>query len=90
LRDPNTYKDPEVFNPERFLGDYPEPDPRRAVFGFGRRICPGRYLADSTLFLACASVLSTFNLLQKEDQHGNKLVPDIKYSGVTITYADSD
>ena len=27
------------FNPERFLGDNPEPDPRGAVFGFGRRIC---------------------------------------------------
>ena len=27
------------FNPERFLGDSPEPDPRGAVFGFGRRIC---------------------------------------------------
>ena len=27
------------FNPERFLGEDPEPDPRGAVFGFGRRIC---------------------------------------------------
>ena len=27
------------FNPERFWGENPEPDPRGAVFGFGRRIC---------------------------------------------------
>ena len=32
------------FNPERFLGDRPEPDPRATVFGFGRRICECRYL----------------------------------------------
>lgn len=27
------------FNPERFLGDSPEPDPRPTVFGYGRRVC---------------------------------------------------
>ena len=31
------------FNPERFLGDNPEPDPRLTVFGYGRRICEYRY-----------------------------------------------
>jgi hypothetical protein len=41
MHDPRTYKDPHVFNPSRFLGDNPEPDPRTWVFGFGRRICPG-------------------------------------------------
>ena len=27
------------FNPDRFLGDNPEPDPRGTVFGYGRRVC---------------------------------------------------
>jgi cytochrome P450 len=88
LRNPETYKDPEVFNPERFLGENPETDPRRIIFGLGRRICPGRHLADSMLFLACASVLSTFNLLQKQDEQGKKIVPDVKYSGIIITYVE--
>jgi len=37
-RDPLVYKDPETFNPSRFLGDEPERDPALYVFGFGRRL----------------------------------------------------
>ncbi|KAK0200101.1 cytochrome P450 [Desarmillaria ectypa] len=40
--DPEVYKDPMTFNPERFLGPNPEQDPREISFGFGRRICPGK------------------------------------------------
>ena len=39
-RDPSRYKNPETFNPDRFLpsdGTEPEYDPREIVFGFGRR-----------------------------------------------------
>ena len=36
-RDPNYYADPSEFNPERFLGADPEPDPYVFAFGFGRR-----------------------------------------------------
>ena len=39
LHDTDTYANPLEFNPERFLGDHPEPDPRGAAFGYGRRIC---------------------------------------------------
>ena len=39
LHDPDSYANPLEFNPERFLGDHPEPDPRGAAFGYGRRIC---------------------------------------------------
>lgn len=34
--DPEIYKDPFAFNPYRFLGNNPEPDPS-LIFGFGRR-----------------------------------------------------
>ena len=37
LRDPELYHDPEMFNPDRFMGDSPEQDPGTMVFGFGRR-----------------------------------------------------
>ncbi|KAE8138727.1 cytochrome P450 [Aspergillus pseudotamarii] len=52
--DPNAYCDPEASIPERFLGDNPELDPHTIAFGFGRRICSGRLLADSTVFLRIA------------------------------------
>jgi cytochrome P450 len=34
--DENAYADPMTFNPDRFLGPKPEPDPMDFVFGFGR------------------------------------------------------
>jgi cytochrome P450 len=54
-----------TFKPERFLktdGHEPEMDPHSLVFGFGRRICPGRFLADNTLFLSVAQSLAVFNI----------------------------
>ncbi|TRX88391.1 hypothetical protein FHL15_010704 [Xylaria flabelliformis] len=63
--DPDTYKDPMEFRPERFLGKDPEPDPLKFVFGFGRRACPGRILAQNTLFLTIAQTLAGFNITKK-------------------------
>ncbi|CAI7617955.1 unnamed protein product [Penicillium bialowiezense] len=64
--DPNVYHDPMTFKPERFLissdGDLPERDPHLLVFGFGRRACPGRTLADANVFLTVAQTLAVFNM----------------------------
>ncbi|KAJ7488270.1 cytochrome P450 [Mycena latifolia] len=65
--DPRVYPNPDVFNPERFLpkdGKEPELDPRELVFGFGRRICPGRALAEASVFIAIAMTLAVFNIKQ--------------------------
>jgi cytochrome P450 len=43
-RDPRNYKNPNKFDPSRFLGENPERDPADFIFGFGRRICPGKFL----------------------------------------------
>ncbi|KAI0112261.1 cytochrome P450 [Nemania sp. FL0031] len=63
--DPDIYRDPITFWPERFLaeGDHePETDPEKFVFGFGRRNCPGRFLADNSLFLVVAQSLAVFSI----------------------------
>ncbi|KAJ5925569.1 hypothetical protein N7454_008208 [Penicillium verhagenii] len=65
MHDPALYRDPMVFKPERFLemdGQSPEMDPSGFVFGFGRRICPGRILADSTVWLSVAKSLAAFKI----------------------------
>lgn len=54
-----------AFKPERFLkahGREPEMDPHSLVFGFGRRICPGRFLAGNALYLDVAQSLAVFNI----------------------------
>jgi cytochrome P450 len=58
--DSAVYTEPELFQPERFLGLNTQTDPSRYAFGFGRRICPGRLLADANLFLVIAHSLAVF------------------------------
>lgn len=50
------------FKPDRFLGTESEMDPRNFAFGFGRRVCPGRFLADNTLYLTVAQSLAVFRI----------------------------
>lgn len=42
--DEEVYPNPFQFRPERFLGAEPQMDPKKFVFGFGRRVCPGTSL----------------------------------------------
>ncbi|KAG2141130.1 cytochrome P450 [Suillus bovinus] len=54
---------PDEFAPERFLDDCVERtalDPYSYAFGFGRRICPGRFFADNSVFLFVTGLVSTF------------------------------
>ena len=66
--DPGVYPDPELFRPERFLEPNEEPSPYEYIFGFGRRICPGRLLADSSLFLTIAQSLAVFDIGKSVDE----------------------
>ncbi|KAF7376816.1 Cytochrome P450 monooxygenase 67 [Mycena sanguinolenta] len=65
LHDPKVYADPEQFNPDRFIAQGTEdaaPDPARATFGFGRRICPGRYFAEDSIWIAISNILHVFSI----------------------------
>ncbi|KAK7892475.1 hypothetical protein LTR67_007572 [Exophiala xenobiotica] len=71
--DPETYQDPMRFNPDRFLQTKEhaaEQDPTKYIFGFGRRICPGRVLADQSIYLTIAQMLAVFSF-SKPDGAGD-------------------
>ncbi|KAL3450266.1 putative cytochrome P450 oxidoreductase OrdA-like protein [Aspergillus insuetus] len=83
--DPTSYANPMTFNPSRFLGETPEPDPRNYVFGFGRRICPGRVLADSNIFLTIAQTLAAFRI-GKMVRDGKEVPIESQYTPGTISH----
>jgi cytochrome P450 len=71
--DPEVYHDPMEFKPERFFEPYNEPSPFDLVFGFGRRACPGRWIAEQTLFLSIAQTLAVFEIKKALDDEGQEI-----------------
>ncbi|KAK7684552.1 hypothetical protein QCA50_012499 [Cerrena zonata] len=62
-----TVDDPQKFDPERFLDeDNATQSPYEYIFGFGRRVCPGRYIAENFLFLWTTNLLQFFNVQQPD------------------------
>ncbi|KAG2121715.1 cytochrome P450 [Suillus cothurnatus] len=53
-RDPDVFPDPNAFKPDHDLKFF--------VFGFGRRVCPGQHVANSSVFINTVLVLWAFRL----------------------------
>ncbi|ESK90250.1 cytochrome p450 [Moniliophthora roreri MCA 2997] len=87
--DERVYANPKTFDPSRFL---PKPQGRgepyfTAVWGFGRRICPGRHFADIAVWHAMASVLATLEIRPAEDDEGNAIFPQVVFTDGLISQA---
>ncbi|KAI0086792.1 cytochrome P450 [Irpex rosettiformis] len=79
MHDPVAFPEPNVFRPERYLEDAGKPTSTRSsdgVFGYGGRVCPGRYLTKSNTWLAVASILATFDIEKATDEDGCVIEPD--------------
>ncbi|KAF7343507.1 hypothetical protein MSAN_01971000 [Mycena sanguinolenta] len=88
MHDEDIFPDSKAFKPERFLLDgklNPDiQDPESAIYGFGRRICPGRHLANSSLWLTMASILATFDLKKAIAEDGSVIEPSYEYSSALV------
>ncbi|KAI0300719.1 cytochrome P450 [Multifurca ochricompacta] len=79
-------EDADDFRPERHLDEGGEllPGPietnqeGHVSFGFGRRICVGKYLANDTLFISTARILWATTIGHVLDENGKKVVPDLE------------
>lgn len=85
--DERIYSNPEEFNPDRVIpksaGGLGEPFPV-GQFGFGRRVCVGRHLAEASVWIVVATMLATLSINKAVGDDGNEIVPDVELtSGLT-------
>ncbi|KAI0723229.1 cytochrome P450 [Earliella scabrosa] len=87
FHDPHTYPHPEAFSPERFLGAEKQFDPRKYVFGYGRRVCPGLHLGDATMWLASISILAAFDVTPPV-KDGQPIIPPGDFQDAMISHPE--
>ena len=88
LHDDALFPDPFTFKPERF-GPDADPAAIEAIdyaFGFGRRVCPGRWMAQSFTWITIASVLAAFTLEKTRNADGHFIEPTAAYSPGILAY----
>ncbi|KAJ7750811.1 cytochrome P450 [Mycena metata] len=83
LHDDKLYPNPFEFNPDRFSDgitwNEETLDPRKIAFGFGRRICPGRHLAELILWTNIATLLAVFDIRRPLDAEGKEWLPELDW-----------
>ncbi|KAK0439095.1 cytochrome P450 [Armillaria borealis] len=86
-RDENIYHQATVFNPDRYL---PKPqgkeEPYLTMFGFGRRICPGRFLAENGMWIAIAFILATCRIAKAKGEDGEEITPAVEFSNALVNH----
>ncbi|KZV92715.1 cytochrome P450 [Exidia glandulosa HHB12029] len=90
FHNPEKYPEPMRFRPERYLptedgtkaslsdseDDGLNEDATRYVFGLGVRQCPGRHLADATLFILAAKTVASCYIDSPTDLNGSPITED--------------
>jgi len=90
LHDSDEFSEPEEYRPERYLKDgklnQDIRSPSVAAFGYGRRICAGRFMSDNSLFITIALVLSVFSIEPPVDEKGNTIKLTIEVTSGLLSY----
>ncbi|KAK7434917.1 cytochrome p450 [Stygiomarasmius scandens] len=79
---PTAFDNPDVFIPERHLpqgnGNF-ESINSILAYGFGRRVCVGRWMADDTIWLTIATVLATTKISELPNENVEDYFTDISF-----------
>lgn len=89
LQDETLFPEPQLFKPERYLNCDGSLDSSAhypiETFGFGRRICPGRYFAQDAVWLAIAHILAVFKIERARDGDGKEIVPTPEFTARIVS-----
>ncbi|KAH7922532.1 cytochrome P450 [Leucogyrophana mollusca] len=68
--DPDVYPNPERFDPQRWLDNDGKirDDIKFFTYGFGRRTCPGKHVANRSVFINTALILWAFRITEDPSQ----------------------
>ncbi|KIJ33444.1 hypothetical protein M422DRAFT_264547 [Sphaerobolus stellatus SS14] len=80
---PNT----DRFDPERYFIPGVRDPGNTGAFGFGRRICAGRYMAMKSVFLAIASILQVFEISKAQDASGKEIPVEAEFTSGFLSFA---
>lgn len=57
-----------------------------AIFGFGRRVCPGKLFAEASVWLLMVNIVATMNIEKSVDDMGQPLTSNAEYIGSYVRY----
>ncbi|KAG2032257.1 cytochrome P450 [Suillus americanus] len=75
-RDENMYPDASRFDPSRHLtvdGKLKDPFVHHFAFGHSRRVCPGRWFAENSLWTAVSAILAVLRIDHARDSNGDRI-----------------
>ncbi|KZT23364.1 cytochrome P450 [Neolentinus lepideus HHB14362 ss-1] len=67
-------------------GRTPQPDPRGPAFGFGRRVCPGKDIAENNIWISIASLFYAFKVSPAVDKNGKEIPIDSAFAEHSIRH----
>jgi cytochrome P450 len=90
-RDEDMFPDASRFDPSRHLtvdGKLKDTFVSHFAFGHGRRICPGRWFAENSLWTAAAAILAVLRINHAKDSNGDKIEVIPKFSTGMVTHPE--
>ena len=76
-RDESIYRSPDEFNPDRYANGEPF---LAAPFGFGRRACVGKHLAQASVWILLATLIAAMDVEKPIGKDGKEVEPVVKFS----------